>query len=157
MALAFDKGAAFAIDKPAAVPCPNLARHSCTIHDTLSDKGFAGCVAYECTGAGQRTVALYHGQSWQDDPALLGPQIESFAHLRILHGRIELLLAAAILPLPPAIKARRASLLARLCPDEMTPRIAHALATGPIPSEVDRFLKTLARYTPVNPPRLKPA
>lgn len=146
VALAFDKGDTFAIDKPAGVPCPNLAHHRCSIHTTLRDKGFAGCTAYDCTGAGQRTVALHGGEIWQNNPALLAPQTNSFAHLRILHTRIELLLAAAALPLPPEVEAHRVALLARLCPDEMTPDIAQALATGNAPSNVDRFLKSLTRH-----------
>ena len=146
MALAFDTGADFAIDKPAGLPCPHLDRHLCTIHDSLKDRGFTGCTAFDCTGAGQRTVALYAGQSWQDHPALLPAQSDSFRHLRRLHGRIELLLAAATLSLPPDAESRRKALLCALSPEGMTPQIAQTLATGPLPAKVDRFLKSLAIY-----------
>jgi hypothetical protein len=53
----FTASADFAIDKPAGVPCPNLAAdHRCSVHDRLRPLGFAGCVAYDCFGAGQRAV-----------------------------------------------------------------------------------------------------
>jgi hypothetical protein len=53
----FTASADFAIDKPPGTPCPNLAAdHRCTVHDRLRPLGFAGCVAYDCFGAGQRAV-----------------------------------------------------------------------------------------------------
>jgi len=49
----------FAIDKPAARPCPNLhADDRCGIHERLRELGFAGCVAYDCFGAGQHVVQV---------------------------------------------------------------------------------------------------
>lgn len=151
VALAFDAGDAFAIDKPAGTPCPHLAHHRCTIHDALADKGFPGCVAYDCNGAGQRTIALHDGQSWQDAPALLGAQMDTFRHLRRLHDLIELLTLAAGLPLAPDDRHKRQSLLAALCPPDMTPARAATLATGPLPGEVRAFLKSLAGLTPKPP------
>jgi hypothetical protein len=69
----FTASADFAIDKPPGTPCPNLAAdHRCTVHDRLRPLGFAGCVAYDCFGAGQRAVR--------------GDQPErTFAALRHLH------------------------------------------------------------------------
>ncbi|UYV39380.1 hypothetical protein N4R57_10475 [Rhodobacteraceae bacterium D3-12] len=151
VALAFDKGDAFAIDKPAGAPCPHLSHHSCTIHAALPDKGFPGCVAYGCSGAGQRTIALFDGQSWQDTPALLAPQMDTFRHLRRLHDLIELLTLAAGLPLTQEAKIKRLSLIAALCPQDMTPTVAATLATGPLPGDVRAFLKSLAALTPKTP------
>lgn len=55
----FTRSSDFAIDKPAGVPCPNLARDSrCTIHASLRTKGFTGCTVFDCFGAGQRAVEL---------------------------------------------------------------------------------------------------
>jgi Pentapeptide repeats (8 copies) len=57
VALPFTRSAEFAIDKPAGRPRPNLRPdHRCTIHAQLSDRGFPGCVAFDCFGAGQRVA-----------------------------------------------------------------------------------------------------
>ena len=62
VAPAFAASADFAFSKPAGVACRHLATDArCTIHDRLGRSGFAGCVAYDCFGAGQRTVALFGG------------------------------------------------------------------------------------------------
>ncbi|WP_018681802.1 pentapeptide repeat-containing protein [Actinokineospora enzanensis] len=54
---AFAASADFAIDKPAGTPCPNLlADHRCGVHDSLRDRGFAGCTVYDCFGAGQKVA-----------------------------------------------------------------------------------------------------
>ncbi|MDF1855462.1 hypothetical protein [Pseudooceanicola sp.] len=141
--LAFDRGNSFAIDKPAGQACPNLAGHACRIHDKLGDQGFSGCAAYDCVGAGQRTLALYSGISWQDDPTRLAPMLDTFAHLRRLHELIALLDTAAGLTLPASVEARRLALLTQICPETMTPAEADSLATGPLPGAVRDFLRGL--------------
>ena len=55
----FDAVQGFGFDKPAETPCRHLcADHRCGIHDGLVERGFAGCVAFDCFGAGQRLTAL---------------------------------------------------------------------------------------------------
>src|SRR4051794_1045871 len=57
IAPAFAKSSDFAIDKPAGRPCPNLGGDfRCRIHDRLRERGFPGCVVFDCFGAGQRLV-----------------------------------------------------------------------------------------------------
>jgi hypothetical protein len=57
---AFAASADFAIDKPAGQPCPNLRPDfRCGIHDRLRERGFPGCTAYDCFGAGQRVTAAF--------------------------------------------------------------------------------------------------
>ena len=52
-AFGFARSADFAVDKPAATPCQNLAADfSCTIHDRLRPRGFRGCTVFDCFGAG---------------------------------------------------------------------------------------------------------
>ncbi|MEU4238062.1 pentapeptide repeat-containing protein [Actinoplanes sp. NPDC026619] len=52
---AFAKSSDFAINKPAGKACPNLlGDHRCGIHERLDQKGFHGCVVFDCFGAGQR-------------------------------------------------------------------------------------------------------
>lgn len=56
---ALTASADFALTKPAGRPCVHLgADSSCGIHSSLRSRGFPGCVAYDCFGAGQRTVSL---------------------------------------------------------------------------------------------------
>lgn len=146
IALAFDAGDEFAIDKPAGLPCPHLARHDCTIYDTLTDEGFSGCAAYDCEGAGQRTLALYDGVSWQDRLAILAPMLETFRHLRVLHGLIALMDTARQLPLDAEEEDRWDDLMDRLCPEDLTRAGAEALANGPIRGEIHDFLRELAHH-----------
>ncbi|GIM92589.1 pentapeptide repeat-containing protein [Paractinoplanes toevensis] len=52
---AFVKSSDFAITKEAGKPCPNLGSDFlCGIHERLDQKGFHGCVVFDCFGAGQR-------------------------------------------------------------------------------------------------------
>ena len=87
VAPAFAASADFAIDKPLGTPCPNLAADSrCRIHDALRDQGFAGCVAFDCLGAGQQvTQVTFGGADWRQDPAVASAMFESFAVMRQLH------------------------------------------------------------------------
>jgi len=148
---ALDKGDAFGIDKPAGVPCPNLAHHRCKIHSQLTSKGFSGCVAYNCIGAGQRTIALFDGQSWQDDPDLLPKQLDTFRHVHTIHSLSELLVAAGALPLPKALQTQRLNFLNELAPDGFTTQTATQIATGPLPHQIKTFLQSLASYAVKNP------
>jgi Pentapeptide repeats (8 copies) len=59
VAPALSASADFALTKPAGRACVHLSADSrCSIHSSLRSRGFPGCVAYDCFGAGQRTVAL---------------------------------------------------------------------------------------------------
>ena len=67
---AFARSADFAIDKPAGTPCPNLGEgFGCRIHAELRPRGFAGCTAYDCFGAGQRVSQVtFGGVDWRTAP-----------------------------------------------------------------------------------------
>src|SRR4051794_12397582 len=55
----FSASADFAVDKPAGQPCVHLRPDTrCGIHDELRPRGFPGCVAYDCFGAGQHVVQV---------------------------------------------------------------------------------------------------
>lgn len=60
----------FPINKPAGTPCMNLqSDYSCQIHSQLRDKGFKGCTAFDCLGAGQVVSQVtFNGQSWRENP-----------------------------------------------------------------------------------------
>jgi uncharacterized protein YjbI with pentapeptide repeats len=84
---AFTASADFAIDKPAGHPCPNLAADfRCTIHERLRPAGFAGCVAYDCFGAGQQVVQVtFGGRDWRDEPDVAPAMFAAFGTMRTLH------------------------------------------------------------------------
>lgn len=120
MALAFDKGDDFALDKPAGLPCPNLdATLTCSIFGHLEAEGFRGCVRYDCRGAGQRvTQEIFDGRNWRDEPQLAEPMIAAFAAMRKVHDGLELLLAAERLDLDDDLQEELEELLELYAPDE---------------------------------------
>jgi len=69
----FDAVQGFGFDKPAETPCRHLcADFRCGIHSTLEGQGFAGCVAFDCLGAGQQltaqAVARFGSADWRARP-----------------------------------------------------------------------------------------
>lgn len=86
-ALPFAASADFAIDKPAAVPCPQLAQDfRCGIHRDLGERGFGGCVAFDCFGAGQQvTQVSFGGTDWVRRPDLAGQIFDVFTVVLHLH------------------------------------------------------------------------
>lgn len=108
LALHFDEGDQFAIDKPAGLPCPKLSGHACSIYGSLSDSGFPGCAQYDCLGAGQIvTRDVFGGRSWQDKSSLAGPMMAAFATLREVQDMRAQLLAAAAFDLDDAQETAR--------------------------------------------------
>lgn len=101
VAPAFDKGDDFAIDKPARAPCPNLdAAFACSIHSDLIEKGFHGCVTFDCLGAGQRVVQqVFEGRNWRDDPQIAQDMFDCFGVMRQMHALSQLLSSARKLDL----------------------------------------------------------
>jgi uncharacterized protein YjbI with pentapeptide repeats len=69
VALPFGKSTDFQINKDGGDPCRNLCSNNlCSIHDSLREKGFRGCVSYECFGAGQHvSQSIYNGKDWRKD------------------------------------------------------------------------------------------
>lgn len=115
VALSFDKGPKFAISKEAGTPCPNLGPdHRCTIHEDLAERGFQGCIDYDCAGAGQRVIEeRFNGEDWRSAPELLTAMMRDFGALRPLHERMLMLDAAGKYDLPPELETQRQSLIKR--------------------------------------------
>ena len=145
VALPFDRSSRFAIDKAANEPCPNLDRCGrCRIHSSLADRGFGGCVAFDCFGAGQRvTQEIFEGRSWQDDPALLEPMARVFLTATRAHECLMLLREAGSLPLSIADEARRAGLEAAVAEAGVS-----AEAIGALRRETFAFLASLRGSLP---------
>lgn len=142
VALAFDRGVLFAFDKPAGAACGHLTEAGrCAIHTARARRGFAGCVGYDCLGAGQRvTQDLFDGRSWRGEPGLLGPMSEAFAVVRRAHELLVLLRQARRLPLSPDEGCRLTELEASLVAAK-----ASAGAVGGLEADVRQFLHGLRR------------
>lgn len=113
--LPFDEGPAFGFDKPGGVACRHLGPgHQCTIHAHLTERGFSGCAAYSCLGAGQRATALFCTEGWKLDADRLAQVEEGFRRLRRVHDAFQLLQMAGEMALPEEAEARRLALMARL-------------------------------------------
>ncbi len=97
---AFAASADFAVDKPAGTPCPNLrADFRCGIHSKLRERGFPGCTAYDCFGAGQRVAQrTFGGRDWRADRAGAPVMFAVFPVVRALHELLWYLTEAVALP-----------------------------------------------------------
>jgi uncharacterized protein YjbI with pentapeptide repeats len=87
VAPAFSRSADFALDKPAGTPCPNLQTDfRCAIHDQLHQRGFRGCAAFDCFGAGQKVAQhTFGGVDWRSAPESAGVMFAAFTVMRKLH------------------------------------------------------------------------
>ncbi len=156
VALPFDRGPMFGFDKPAGSACRHLgADNRCAIHSGLRARGFAGCAAYDCLGAGQRvTQEILPGRSWRESPAAARAMFDAFRAMRQVHELLLLLRTAARLRLTPEQAARRAELEAALTPESWSPASLSAFERGPLPGAVRDFLaglKDVARDAPFGP------
>jgi hypothetical protein len=134
---AFDAVQGFGFDKPAHCACPNLLPdHRCGIHAELSARGFPGCVAYDCHGAGQWVTEhfghLPQAELW-----------EQFLRLRPLHALLMLLTLAE--PRAPQLAALRAELAAVRAKEEQGRAVFDAQAWTP---RVHAALRSLATSSP---------
>jgi hypothetical protein len=149
VALAFDRGPMFAIDKANGEVCRHLDNcGQCRIHAELERSGFKGCVQYDCLGAGQRvTQEVFGGRSWQDDADLLAPMMRAFETMRIVHEQLLLLREAEKLPLSAVERAERARLQAMLEPDGGWSQTALALFdAAKTKADVRAFLMSLRQH-----------
>ena len=144
VALAFDASHLFAFDKPAGRACPNLsARDRCTIHARREESGFAGCVRFDCLGAGQRVTRLFAGHSWREDEATARSMFEAFGAMRRVHEMLLLLREAEKLPLTSEQATCRHALVDALERDTETPASLAALDRSGRAREVAAFLGSL--------------
>ncbi|MGH3622692.1 MAG: pentapeptide repeat-containing protein [Sciscionella sp.] len=83
----FSASADFAIDKDAGQACPHLRTNfRCGIHNRLRQRGFPGCTAYDCFGAGQKVTRLtFGGGDWRRTPEIAEHMFTVFGIVRQLH------------------------------------------------------------------------
>lgn len=132
VAPAFSASADFAIDKPAGTPCPNLqSDFRCSIHANLRQRGFAGCSAYDCFGAGQKVAQVtFGGRDWGQAPQSATQMFAVFAIVRQLHELLWYLTEALTLQ---AARPLHAELRAAL---DQTERLTHASADAMLAFDV---------------------
>jgi len=105
----FEAGREFADDKAAGESCRHLtASHQCTIHASRPERGYSGCLGYECFGAGQAATALFPPEHSAELPALRRARFEGFRILRTIHS---LALALQRPELPAALAVELGALL----------------------------------------------
>jgi len=151
VATSFKKSADFAIDRPAGRPCPNLGDDfACRIHDRLRERGFPGCVAFDCFGAGQRiTQSTFGGRTWRDEPALAPDIFRAFMVMLDLHEIMWHLDAALRIPAAEplheelAARLRQVDELADLPADDLvTVDVAAVLApVGDLLERISRLVR----------------
>ncbi|MCO1653606.1 pentapeptide repeat-containing protein [Pseudonocardia sp. S2-4] len=109
--LGFARSADFAEDKPAGTPCRHLgADFRCGIHERLVDRGYRGCTAYDCFGAGQHTTRVtFAGADWRTHPELAGAMSAALGVLRGLHELRWHVVTALGLPAAAAVRAELAA------------------------------------------------
>lgn len=85
--LPYAKSADFAFDKDGGIPCRNLqTNYLCGIHKDLRKKGFRGCSAYECFGAGQKvSQVIYKGIDWQSNNEMAKEMFDVYPIVQQLH------------------------------------------------------------------------
>ena len=149
VAPAFDRSPEFAIDKPAGTPCPNLdAGNRCRIYPDRERLGFAGCVGFDCHGAGQRiTQDVFAGRSWREHPELLPAMATAYATMRQVQELALLLAEASRLPLSKAEQGGLQRLKADLDPPQGWSRESIAvLDIGATTTRVRAFLASLRHH-----------
>jgi uncharacterized protein YjbI with pentapeptide repeats len=87
VALPYAKSADFAFDKDGGAPCRNLlSNYLCGIHNELRNKGFRGCSAYECFGAGQKvSQGTYNGKDWRTNKEVAQEMFDVYPIMQQLH------------------------------------------------------------------------
>ncbi|WP_332688362.1 hypothetical protein [Devosia sp.] len=146
VALAFDRSALFAEGKAAGQACRHLGpADRCAIHADRVRSGYAGCVRYDCLGAGQLvTQELFGGRSWRECADGGKAMFTAFAQARRVQEWRQLLASAAQLQLTRALALRRAELQGRLRPQRGWTLAALAGVTnGSMSREMAEFLREL--------------
>ncbi|MCE4554528.1 hypothetical protein [Pelomonas cellulosilytica] len=98
----FDAVQGFGFDKPAETPCGHLcADFRCGIHGVLIERGFPGCVAFDCLGAGQRLTALavarFGSADWRARPDVARWLFAAYPRMRTVQEWLARLSLAATL------------------------------------------------------------
>ncbi|MFD2925325.1 pentapeptide repeat-containing protein [Halobacillus naozhouensis] len=107
VALPYAESADFPVNKDRGQPCQHLcANHLCSIHDQLREKGFRGCVTYECFGAGQHVSQnIFNGNNWRKESDRAKEMFAIFPIVQQLHEMLWYLMQALGLKETQSIQA----------------------------------------------------
>ena len=144
----------FSARKSAGHACPKLGGDGqCTIYERRVEEGFAGCIRFECFGAGQHVVQeLFNGRDWRDDPALLAPMIETFLAMRPVSDLAYLVQKGLDLDLPPASRERLCEIEAELaCIARSRASLADTARTARAEKAIRRVYATIDPATLLKP------
>jgi hypothetical protein len=145
VAPAFAASAEFAFSKPAGVACRHLGADSrCGIHERLRPAGLAGCVAYDCFGAGQRVVGLFGGGP-RSPRMLRAYEVVRQLHELLWHATDALSRPAAApvhAPLAAAVAAIEAAVAAGPDAIESTDPAAHRVGVAPLLRRASTLVRT---------------
>ncbi|HYF74164.1 MAG TPA: pentapeptide repeat-containing protein [Nocardioides sp.] len=113
--LPYRRDGGFGADKPGGVACHHLLEDDrCGIHADLRERGWPGCVVFDCFGAGQHvTQVTYAGASWRDldNPGDRGEMAAVLSSLRLVHEMLRHLREVTERAPDPAADALTAALL----------------------------------------------
>jgi hypothetical protein len=135
----------FAFDKPAHSACRNLtAENRCAIHPRLASRGFPGCVAFDCHGAGQRVTQELEGIDWRtSDERSVRVLFTTYTSCLALHKMMAMLAIAEAMASPPldaALRAKRRQ-LDELCRSEQARNGRLDMAT--LQNEISRLVMSV--------------
>ncbi|MDD6770138.1 pentapeptide repeat-containing protein [Inconstantimicrobium porci] len=93
------KSDGFPRDKKDGEPCINLNNDfTCKVHECLKEKGFKGCLSYDCLGAGQRVCQdTFKGVNWRSDKQNAPKMFSAFLKMRELYEMMWYLYEASTL------------------------------------------------------------
>lgn len=85
--LHFAASEGFPLDKAPGKACPHLLEDfRCGVHETLEQRGYKGCIGFDCLGAGQRVSRVTFPEgSWRKLPGTSRLMFEAFAVMRHLY------------------------------------------------------------------------
>ncbi|KCZ49424.1 hypothetical protein [Hyphomonas pacifica] len=146
----FDPSPEFGHAKPANTPCQHLcADNRCAIHARRLEEGYAGCISYDCHGAGQAvTQDMFGGRSWRDDASLMAPMSRAFLAMRQVHDLLVLLDRAGQMPLTTDERVTLEALRGDLVPAAgwTLGALEAVVSKGEVSARVHTYLTTLAHH-----------
>lgn len=108
--LTFRAADGFPWDKEAGSPCANLQPDfRCQVHQDLRARGYKGCAAFDCFGAGPKVFQTsFQGIDWRKDPTTAKQMFKAFIIMRQLQEMLwyldELLTLPSVKDLPKEIR-----------------------------------------------------
>jgi len=116
VALYFSASEGFPKDKEAGISCINLkSDFTCLVHENLSNKGFKGCLGYDCFGAGQKIAQVtFKGKDWNQISENAEKMFEAYLIMRKLHEMKWYLTQAYCFQTNQSIKEEISSLIERI-------------------------------------------